>query len=56
MAGVVLPTLGLESAGAICEAASAIGVGLYITATMFTKMPSNEKPPPADSDVATSER
>ena len=56
LAGVVLPTLGLESAGAICEAASAIGVGLYITATMFTKMPSNEKPPPADSDVATLER
>ena len=55
LAGVVLPTLGLESVGGICEAASVIGVGLYITAAILSKMSANRKPPAADSDAATSE-
>jgi predicted MFS family arabinose efflux permease len=38
VAGVVLPTLGLGSAGWICAAASIVGITLYIWSATLSKM------------------
>jgi predicted MFS family arabinose efflux permease len=40
LASVVLPTLGLGSAGWLCAAARAVGITLYISSATLSKMPS----------------
>jgi predicted MFS family arabinose efflux permease len=50
LASVVLPTLGLGSAGWLCAAASAVGITLYILSATLSKLPSLvQRPGAADA-------
>jgi MFS transporter, DHA1 family, inner membrane transport protein len=55
VASVVLPTLGLGSAGWICAAASVVGISLYIRSATLSKMPSQFLQRPGTADAATLE-
>jgi MFS transporter, DHA1 family, inner membrane transport protein len=55
VAGMVLPALGLGSAGWICAAASVVGIALYIGSAMVSKMPSWVQRPGA-ADAAALEK
>ena len=55
IAGVVLPTLGLGSAGWICAAASIVGITLYIWSATLSKLPSQLLQRSGTADAATLE-
>jgi predicted MFS family arabinose efflux permease len=55
IASVVLPTLGLGSAGWICAAASVVGIALYILSATLSKMPSQLLRRPGAADAAALE-
>ncbi len=55
LASVVLPTLGLGSAGWICAAASVVGITLYIWSATLSKMPARSMQRVAAVDSATLE-
>ena len=55
VASVVLPTLGLGSAGWICAAASVVGITLYIWSATLSKMPARSMQRVAAVDSATLE-
>ena len=55
LAGVVLPRLGLESAGWICATASVISVTLYMRATTLSKMSAGRKQQSGAADAAAVE-
>jgi MFS transporter, DHA1 family, inner membrane transport protein len=55
IASVVLPTLGLGSAGWICAAASVVGITLYIWSATLSKMPPQLLQRPGTADAATLE-
>jgi DHA1 family inner membrane transport protein len=55
LASVVLPTLGLGSAGWICAAASVVGIALYIGSATLSKMPARSMQRVAAVDSATLE-
>jgi predicted MFS family arabinose efflux permease len=56
LASVVLPMLGLGSAGWICATASVVGIALYMLSVMLSKMPVRPTEPLAAADAATLER
>ena len=55
VASLVLPALGLGSAGWICAAASIIGVILYMWSATLSKMPAHFLQPPVEADAASLE-
>jgi predicted MFS family arabinose efflux permease len=55
VAGVVLPALGLGSAGWICAAASIVGITLYILSATLSKTPSRFVQRPGAADAAALE-
>jgi predicted MFS family arabinose efflux permease len=55
LAGVVLPTFGLGSAGWICAAASVVGIALYVWSATLSKMPARSMQRVAPVDAATLE-
>jgi predicted MFS family arabinose efflux permease len=55
VASLVLPALGLGSAGWICAAASIIGVILYMWSATLSKMPAHFMQRPVEADAATLE-
>jgi DHA1 family inner membrane transport protein len=55
VAGMVLPTLGLGSAGWICAAASVVGITLYMGSATLSKMPSRWVQRPRAGDPAALE-
>ncbi len=56
LASVVLPMLGLGSAGWICAAASVVGITLYILSVTLSKIPVRPTPTLAAANAATMER
>jgi DHA1 family inner membrane transport protein len=54
-AGMVLPTLGLGSAGWICAAASVVGITLYMGSATLSKMPPRGVRRPGAADAAALE-
>jgi predicted MFS family arabinose efflux permease len=56
LASVVLPMLGLGSAGWICATASVVGIALYILSVSLSKMPVRTTRPLAAADAAAMER
>ena len=55
IAAVILPTLGMGSAGWICVAASVVGIALYMVSATLSKRPLHPAAPLAAADAASLE-